>query len=471
MTELLAAAPQRRLIRFWRILREGLPSVGRYRRYLATIAPVLATIWLATAAYLLLVPATYRSEFALILPGSGVGSTLNVESIGQAQGSASSAFSSTTLSPTENYKQLLYADVTLRAAAKLAGEDADGFPEPSIKLVDQTNLIQVAIAGRSPAQAKARADALQAAFMAQLDTLRADEAAKREVSDIKHLDELSLKVQAAQRKLIAFQASHGLATLDQFNARIAAVDALRDRERDVRLQARQFSGTAGRLSGSLRSSTRSADAAMRLRGDPIFQQLVEGYAATNAQASEKAGTLGEQHPDLAKANSERNELRAALVQRGQQLTGLSEAAIMSGVDLQLADGRSNLMQTMAVNDAQAAGAGAALAEIRGDLARAQAQSPQLIAQASELADLQRDHRVAEAVFSSALARIDTNKQDPFASYPLVQTLAAPSLPQSPSSPSLVIALAGALASTFLVLLAFGLLWLRQPILDRILRND
>lgn len=470
MTDLTRASYERRLLRFWRVLRDGLPSAGRYKRYIVSMAPVLAGIWLVTGAYLLLVPDTYRSEFSLILPGSGVGSSLNVESIGQAQGSANSAFSSSTLSPTENYKQLLSADVTLRAAAKLVGEDGDAFPEPSIKLIDQTNLIHVTMPGSTPRQAKARADALKSAFLTQLDILRADEAAKREVSDVKHLEELSEKVQAAQRKLIAFQASHGLATLDQFNSRIAAVDALRDKEREVRLQARQFAGNAGRLSGSLRSSTRSADTAMRLRGDPVFQRLVERYAASNAQASEKAGTLGDEHADLAKANSERDELRAALVRRGRQLTGLTDAAIMSGVDLQLADGRSNLMQAMTVNDAQAAGAVAALAEIRGDLARALAQSPELIAQASELADLQRDHRVAEAVFSSALARIDTNKQDPFASYPLVQTLAAPSVPKGPSSPSLVIALAGALAATILALLAFALLWLRQPILERILRK-
>jgi uncharacterized protein involved in exopolysaccharide biosynthesis len=152
------------------------------------------------------------------------------------------------------------------------------------------------------------------------------------------------------------------------------------------------------------------------------------------------------------------------------VSGLPEAVILSGADLQLSDGRTNLMQAMTVNDAQAAGAGASLAEIRADLTHAQAKSPELIAQASELADLQRDHRIAEAVFSSALARIDTNKLDPFASYPLVQTLAAPSLPRGPSSPSKAIALAGAFGATLLTLLAFGLLWLRQPILNRILRN-
>lgn len=467
----LNVPPQRRLLRFWRIVREGLPSAGRYKRYFLAMAPVLVAIYGLTGAYLLLVPKSYRSEFSLILPGSGMGSSLNLESIGQAQSSASSAFASPTLSPTENYKQLLSVDVTLRAAARLAREEEDNFPGPTVKLIDQTNLILVAISGKSPAQAKARADALRRAFLAQLDILRADEAAKREASDLQHLEQLSEKVRAAQRRLIAFQASHGLATLDQFNSRIAAVDALRDKERESRLQVRQFKGVAGRLSTNLRSSPRGADIAMRLRGDPVFQRLVDRYAAANAQENEKSATLGPRHAVITQLASERATLRAALAERGREITGLTEAEIVSQIDLQLFDGRTNLMQAMTVNDAQAAGAQATLSEIRGDLAAAQAQSPELIAQASELADLQRDHRIAEAVFSSALARIDTNKQDPFASYPLVQTLAAPSLPRAPASPSLLIALVGALAATFLTFLAFGLLWLRQPILNRILQKD
>jgi uncharacterized protein involved in exopolysaccharide biosynthesis len=471
MNAMSEIAQERRLVRIWRVIRQGLPSVGRYRRYALSMAPMLGLIWFSTAAYLLLVPKSYKSEFTLILPGSGAGSSLNVESIGQAQSTSSSAFSSSTLSPTENYKQLLSADVTLRAAAAIAHEDGDAFASPTIKLVDQTNLIEVSVTAGNPAQAKRRADALRNAFLAQLDSLRNDEADKREVSDARHLQVLGEKVREAQRKLIAFQAQHGLATLEQFNNRIAAVDSLRDKERDMRAQATQLSGTAGRLAGNLGNSPSSANLAMRLRGDPTFQQLAERYAASNADASQKAGTLGPQHSTMAQAESERSELRAALVRRGRELTRLSETAILTQVDMQLADGRSNLMQAMSLNDAQAAGAGAALASIRGDLARAQAQSPKLITQASELADLQRDHRVAEAVFSSALARLDTNKLDPFASYPLVQTLAAPSLPKAPSSPSLVIALAGAIAATLLTLVSFALLWVRQPILDKLLRKD
>ena len=88
----------------------------------------------------------------------------------------------------------------------------------------------------------------------------------------------------------------------------------------------------------------------------------------------------------------------------------------------------------------------------------------------QLADLMRDLRVAEAVFSSALARLDTNKSDPFASYPLVQILEAPSLPREKSAPSSLLAIAGGVGATLFTLLGFLLLWLRQPIIRKLLPN-
>lgn len=67
---------ERRLTRLWRVVRDGMPAVGRYRRYALSVAPALGLIWVSTGAYLLLVPDSYESEFTLILPGSGIGSTL-----------------------------------------------------------------------------------------------------------------------------------------------------------------------------------------------------------------------------------------------------------------------------------------------------------------------------------------------------------------------------------------------------------
>ena len=460
--------PPRRALMAWHWVRNGLPSAGRYRRYIASVTSPLFAIWLATGAWITLAPNSYDSSFTLILPGSGAGGSLNVESIGQAESAAASAFSSSTLSPTENYKRLLAADVTLRNAAKTVGEDEASFPAPTITLIEQTNLIGVEIAGASPQQAHHRAQALRQAFLAQLERLRTDEAAKRETADVKHMAELETKVQETQRKLLAFQAHNGLVSLDQFNNRISNIDILREREREARTALRQRSAQTAQFGRALGTGSKGANRALRLRSDPVFQKLVERYAALDADAEQKSATLGDAHGDMAQAASERDTLRAAMTGRGRELVGMGPNALMNMVDLSVSDGRSNLFEGLINSGVERAGARAGLAEIRGDLASQQRQSGKLVAQASVLADLTRDHRIAEAVFSTALARIDTNKQDRFASYPLVQTLEEPSLPHKPASPSALMALAGAIAASLLLLIGFLLTWFRQPIIDKLL---
>ncbi|MFM2411105.1 MAG: hypothetical protein RL481_1933, partial [Pseudomonadota bacterium] len=274
--------------RVTRVIRFGLPKQGRLKRYLLAVLPGLMVIWVLTFGYIAFAPRSYSSKFTLILPGSGAGGSINVESIGQAQSNSSSAFSSSTLSPTENYKRLLMADVTLRNAARLIAADENRFPSPTVKLTDQTNLIEIEIDGANPTEANKRATALHKAFLEQLEALRIDEAASREVSDMRHLKELEAKVGGAQRKLIEFQAENGLVSLEQFNNRIASIDALREKERETRTALTESNAKAARYSNVLDVGTENANRALRLKSDPVFQRLADYYAQLQAKAEEKS---------------------------------------------------------------------------------------------------------------------------------------------------------------------------------------
>ena len=90
--------------------------------------------------------------------------------------------------------------------------------------------------------------------------------------------------------------------------------------------------------------------------------------------------------------------------------------------------------------------------------------------ASHLDDLKRDVQVAEAVFSSALARIGTTKSDIFASYPMVQTLEAPEVPDRPSSPSPLLAVGGGMMASLAFTFSLVLIWLRTALLRRLLKS-
>ncbi len=463
-------ARPRLLERAWVLVRDGLPSIGRYRRYIVAIVLPLAVIWGIAIAFLALTPDRFDSRMTLILPGSGVGATMNLESIGQATASTNSAFSSATLSPTENYKRLLMSHLVLEEASKRTGEDVKDFPEPSIKLIDQTNLIEVRLPGGSSEQAQKRMKALSGAFHDALTELREDEASSREDADSGRIAELRKKVDIAQKELLEFQTRTGLVSLDQFASRMSALDQLKQNERERRVRLVESSSATSRLSSTLNVSLAQARRAMQLKADPEFSTLLKRYAQSSGAHAESSATLGDAHADIEELTAEKSTLRSAMMKRGTALTGMGGNQVMKFADLAVSDTRESLFASLTERDSSNAGNGAAVAELKRQIAAETTKTRRQVGQAAELADLTRDLRVAEAVFSSALAQLDTNKSDPFASYPLVQTLEAPSLPREKSGPSTLIAIAGALGASFFILIGFMLLWLRQPIIRKLLPN-
>ena len=455
------AAVAARGVEIFRSVRGRMPAVRR-NRYVIIAAPVIAGIWLLAIAVILLTPARYTSHMTLILPGAGSGGSINLEKIGQATSASASPFAGTGLSPTESYKRLLGSDRTLEAAAVLLRQPVATFSPPKIKLIDQTSLIEVDVTADNAVQARDRAVALRSAFLSTLEQLRRDEAAKRETADRMFILNLQAKARDAQARLLAFQAETGLVSVEQFNNRIGALDALRDRENLQRTLTRQSAATTARMSQSLGASTTTARQAMVLKGDPVFQALLARYAAIETQGTEKGATLGDGHVVMAELNAQDRGLRDALVARGRTLTGLSAKTLLSFADISVADGRAHLLEAMVSSDSNLVGAAAALADIRQQIKEQSSNAGERVEQASQLAELNRDLQVAEAVFSSALARLDMNKSDPFASYPLVQTIEEPTLPKGKSSPSPKMVLAGAVLATLMNLIGFGLLWLRKP---------
>jgi len=455
------AAVAARVVEIYRAVRGRMPAVRR-NRYVIMAAPVIAGIWLLAFGVILLTPARYTSHMTLILPGAGSGGSINLEKIGQATSASASPFAGTSLSPTESYKRLLGNDRTLEAAAALLRQPVATFSPPKIKLIDQTSLIEVDVTADNAVLARDRAVALRTAFLSTLEQLRRDEAAKRETADRMFILNLQAKARDAQARLLAFQAETGLVSVEQFNNRIGALDALRDRENLQRTLTRQSAATTARMTQTLGASTTTARQAMVLKGDPVFQALLARYAAIETQGVEKGATLGDGHVVMTELNAQDRGLRDALVARGRTLTGLSAKPLLSFADVSVADGRARLLEAMVSSDGNLVGAAAALADIRQQIKEQSSNSGERVEQASQLAELNRDLRVAEAVFSSALARLDMNKSDPFASYPLVQTIEEPTLPKGKSSPSPKMVLAGAVLATLMNLIGFGLLWLRKP---------
>ncbi|WP_110686016.1 GumC family protein [Salinicola aestuarinus] len=466
-----SAAPPRRLVRAWWFIRDGLPAAGRYRRYVFAMLPFILAIWGLAIAYILVAPVNYKSTMTLILPGSGVGGSLNLESIGQATSQSSSAFATPALSPTENYKRLLTADITLRKGALHVDKTMDMLPKPSVSLVDQTNLIMVSLKAPTPQDAQNCLIALRQAFLEVLVELRQDEAAKREAADLAQIELLEEKLQQAQQQILEFQGASGLATMDQFHQRLNVIDGLRQDRRDLQLELERLQADAEGLSDTLQVSVADAHSALLLKADPIFQSLLSRYALVLTDWNQARATLGDNHLQLVELGAQKQTLQNVLLGRGQALTDLDREALLQFADLAVSDGRGRIFDDLLSAMGRIAGTEGALTEVSRQIRQQSDASQALVQTAARLSELLRERRVAEAVFSSALARLDTNKSDPFSSYPLVQTFESPSLPEAPSSPSVVLAIAGAVVATIFVITGFLLLWLRQPLIQLLLPKE
>ncbi len=208
---------------------------------------------------------------------------------------------------------------------------------------------------------------------------------------------------------------------------------------------------------------------LKLRADPIFMALQETLAKDNALLAQLSSSLGSNHPKLVIAQSRVTGTRQELLRRATLLTKLSSDAIEEEISSSADAERTALMSQLVTLVAEEQGQEAILESQKETLVQEEEKVRKLADAAVELDTLNNDSKVAEAVFASALARMNTSKIDIFASYPMVQVAEPPTFPEKPSSPKVLIALvAGVIASLFLSI-AFGMAWIRRSLIVRLLK--
>ena len=451
-----------------RFVRGG-AAAGRFRRYIVTGLLGSAMIWGLAITYLIAAPKTYTASFTFILPGTGAGASVNLDNIGQASSESSSPYSTPDMSPTENYRQILLADRVLSAAARKVHLPVTAFPTPRIELAQQTKLIIVSVVARRPQLARDEAEALRTAFLTTLDALRSDEIRVRDAAADDSLAGYRASLDQARLRLLNQEIKTGLVSISQYDDMVMAIGHLRDQLRDVEVRLSQTTASIAQLTKVLGTTPEAANQAMLLRADPFFQTEVDQLAKDDAQIASMNGTLGNQDPQLFDLRAQRDSLQALLVARGAELTGRRKSVLRSP-DLSPSDERARLFERLIGELADQSALAAMRATLAGQIIDSQQHVVSLAQDAAYLNDLTGAVQVAQAVFSSALARIGTTKADFYTSYPLVQTLEMPTVPIHPSSPVKMLALAGAFAGTFFLTLALVMTWLRTHLLQRILRS-
>lgn len=442
----------------------------RWPRYLWLAAVFLGLIWGCFIAYIKLATPKYKSEWTLILPGKGMGANVSLVDIGQTSTSASSPYASSSTNPKANYKEFAVSLAVLKKAANSLDMSVRKFGKPRVKLVDQTSLLFLSMEGATPKIAQEKAYALHRSLLELLDKLRQDEIGQHEGGALKALEGYRKKLDAASRKLLDFQSNSNLVSMAQFNEIVMSIEQLRREKTQAIASMKEVEAKAKRLQRTLGLSPKQASDALILQNDQVFQEHISAYTKARQELITHKAKWGMNHPEVKRSYSEYTAADKSLKGRFTSLvsTKFREKELL--LSLKSDSTRNKLMQDLIDFDVVRQGLVKKITSLQKIIEELIEERNKLTIPASRLDELIRNHQVAEAIFTSALARTDTSKSDVFVSYPLVQLLDSPSLPERPSSPNKVFAFLGALASSLFVIIGLSLLWIRKPYIQKILKK-
>lgn len=436
----------------------------RWLRYgLLTLIGLGAT-WGASLSYLHFTPPAYTSEWLVLLPGSGAGASVSLLEVGHIASNSSSPYGSHDISPKVNYQHIATSPRVLALAARRLDLTPKKLGKPTIKHWPMTAILQFKISGPSPEQAQAKALALHQALLDTLDQLRDDEIQRRADSAARQLDAFQRRVIAARGALTAFQIAQQLRNEQQNETLAQALWQLRQQQTDARIRCAGLRAQAAQLGAQLRLTARQAADALQLQNDPVYQRHLDHFAEIDAKLTLARAKWGRKHPQVQTLRAEREKVVAGMQRRGKQLIGEGRERQLAQLNLKANSLRAGLSHELVKLDAEIHAEQQRIAERARQIEARQAELDRQTARLETLERLRREYQIADAALSSSLAQIDAGRTDRYASYPLLQLLDPPDLPEKPSAPKKKYALLGAIAASLFLMTGLALLWVRAPLI-------
>ncbi|WP_227006705.1 GumC domain-containing protein [Shewanella donghaensis] len=457
---------------FWikRATLEGskLTPKARKRLYLKTAIGALLIIWVLVAIFIALTPTKYISKWVLILPGAAAGSSLSLDSLGQASSLSNSPYASSAIDPRENYKAISMSSILKQSTAHYLKVPTSEIQNPKLKLPSQTGLMEFSIKGSSPEQAQERAWAMYRSLQNTLDDLRADEISLRERGIQRGLNSYNIRVKETQNQLLDFQSERGLVTLDQFKELAVTIERLRHSKVTMSSKLQGLNASYALYEKHLGITDSQAAILLKLNNDKLFQQLLEKHNTANTTYIENAGTLGSRHPILVSLKAELDSILNSMKKRFNTVIGYQDEKILMMLTVDDVDGRAVMMQEFIAISSNRSATQSEVDSLIEQINQWEKRLQYSNDDAAKLADLQREHQLASAVLTSAMAKMDVGKSDIYSAYPMLQLLSSPSLPSSSDKLAIMLITFGGLSASFMSLVGLSILWIRKPLLRKML---
>jgi uncharacterized protein involved in exopolysaccharide biosynthesis len=436
---------------------------GRGLRYLVAIGIANAIIWGAVLFLLKGAPRAYTSQWSVMVlenagknvapaadgtpPGKG-------ESVGRGQDLKTS------------YQVIATTSAVRKAAAAKVGMTTEQFGTPQVVPVDGTSLLNFYSTGSTREEAQKKAYALHEAFEERLNQLRVQQAEEQETGFESSLGVSRKKLENAQLRLSDYKIKAGLASREQIDQLASNIESLRRQRAEALAQAQDSNTRSRQLAVDFNMSSRLAAEAFTLHADSLFQQYLKDYSEATASLANVSSKFGPNHPLVVRETARQQAAYKGLQERGQTLLGHPvDEAMLARLNLssnsQNSSAREGLFKDVVTSEAERQGLAARIQELDRQIYQLEQRLSILAQRNSTLDALNRDVQIAEAVFSSQLAGLNSNAPNYFGSYPAIQMVAEPNLPERgtiPQEQSFLI-----LGATASVLSTAGLvtLWLRK----------
>ena len=421
----------------------------------------LLLIWGPVLFVIPRIPPEYVAAWTILIPGSNVGTSIDLESTGQANTSIASQYSIAGIDPQVNYKAIALSLPVRKRTAALLDVPVEEIEKPKVKLTQQTSLMQLIFTSDDPDGVTTLANTYYEAFMQQLEILRNEIQSIKENETRGQADEHRKTVNITTRQLDEFKEVNAIASVKQHDALLAELDELTSLLNRTEIEKAAVDAKLVSMKFSLDINTEIAGQMLKLQNDQLFQALIASYAESQIAYLSENATLGRNHPRVIAARSEANRHLANLQSRADRILGqpgeLDKLGILPGAN----EVNSNIIADYLQLEAEAQGMQKQVLEIQNAIDTQAGQLQKLTRLRTELESLQREQEVATTIYASVLARVDLENIDRFSVYPITQLLSPPERPANKESLKLLILLAAALAGSLLILLAASAYWLRN----------
>jgi uncharacterized protein involved in exopolysaccharide biosynthesis len=441
----------------------------RWKFLLLTLVITNAGIWGAALVYISRAKPKYVSDWSINVLGTASSSNINIPEIGQATSQDASAYAGISYDPRENYKAIATSEQVLNLAATSANMKTANFGAPRIKIVDNTTLMRFEFQGTTPAEAHKKSQSFYDTLMLQINKLRSDDIAQQNARLQIGIESSRKKLKASQQKLSEYKVISGLSANEQLSNLAINIETLRKQRAELIAQEKQSSARVFKLKQNLNLSSEQASDAFVLQADQLFQKYLVSYNEAKAKLVVLKAKFLPSHPSVINQDAEVKQAESALTNRANIL--LKRPFNIVAIDqFNFSDNESSgpkraaLSEKLVTTDVDNQGLKAQIKSLNQQIFQLEYRLKVLSQRQSKLEDLKRDVQIAEAVFSSTIARLDLAKSSVSSAYPQIQLLSKPSLPSNGTGVNRNLVFLGAVLGS--ILFSSGLVRLSQDKLSK-----